>query len=223
MKTLQRRSMWVVVLTMFALFAMPDALAQRGGRSRSKPRSKPRSTPRKASPKKTSKKTVKKNSSWGKKKAKASSSKGSKADKALYENAKRNGTSYKTRGEASSAFKTKMANQKRADGNSTYSSKYATQPGSRPGHIPQSCKSGGNTYNISYNTQYGGYGYMGMGGTWMMYDAMADAAMMGMLMRNQGYYYGAAPRYYGGTVLTVIGGTAVILVLGVIFFKRKGT
>jgi hypothetical protein len=227
MTNLKRRSVWAVALAMFALFAIPDAVAQRrggGSRSRSTPRRSTPSKPRtKAAPKKTAtKKTTtatKEKAGYGKKSTKASSSKGSKADKALYEKAKRNGTSYKTRGEATSAFKTKMANQKRADGNPMYSSKYVAQPGTRPGHIPQTY--GGNT--IIYNQQYGGYGHMGVGG-WMMYNAMADATMMSMMMRNQGYHYGAAPRYGPGVgliTLTVVCGIIAVVAVGVVITRKS--
>ena len=75
-----------------------------------------------------------------------------------------------------------------------FPSKYASRPATRPSHVPQSTSVGGNTYNISYNAGRGGYGYMGVGGTWMMYNAMADAVMMGTLMSRGGYVYG--PRYY---------------------------
>lgn len=38
-----------------------------------------------------------------------------------------------------------------------------------------------------------------MGGTWMMYNALADIAMMNMLMHNHGYYYGASPVAVGAS------------------------
>jgi hypothetical protein len=50
---------------------------------------------------------------------------------------------------------------------------------------------GGSNVNVSYNSQYGGYGYMHPTlGTWMMYDMISDAAMMSTMMRNDGYYVG---------------------------------
>lgn len=76
-------------------------------------------------------------------------------------------------------FKTKYA--------SSYSSKYTAEPVSRPSHIPNAYVSGGNTYNISYNRGYGGYGYYGPSGAWIMYDAMHDAAMMSILMSRHNY------------------------------------
>lgn len=214
-RTMKRRSVWAVALAMFALFAIPDGMAQRG-RSSSRSRSTPRRTQRAQKPR-SKPKAQQQKSSWGKKSTKASSSKGSKADKALYEKAKRSGTAYKTRGAATQAFKTKHAKQ--------YGSKYTSKPGTRPSHIPQTYASGGTTYNISYNQGYGGYGYMGPLGAWMMYDAMADAAVMGRLMRNQGYYYGAAPRYGPGAgmiSLMVVGGIVVLVVGGVVIAKRLG-
>ena len=77
---------------------------------------------------------------------------------------------------------------------SQYKSTYATQPKTRPGHVPQTYRgAGGNTYNISYNSGHGGYGYMGPLGTWMMYDAMSDMAMYSyMSHRNPRYAYSEA-------------------------------
>lgn len=71
---------------------------------------------------------------------------------------------------------------------SQYKSTYATQPATRPEYIPQTYKSGGNTYNISYNSGYGGYGYMGPGGSWMMYDVMSDMAMYSYLSHRHPTY-----------------------------------
>ncbi|KKL77364.1 hypothetical protein LCGC14_2035600, partial [marine sediment metagenome] len=64
--------------------------------------------------------------------------------------------------------------------------------------------------------------------TWMMYNAMADAAMSpyyNRQMASAGYYYGAPPRYgpSGGMIaLMVIGGIVVVIFLGMVL-NRKGT
>lgn len=111
----------------------------------------------------------------------------SKQDKALASKAKASGTSYTNKKEATSAFKQKYSSQ--------YKSKYDTKPTTRPDHIPQTYSSGGKTYNITYNQQYGGYGYMGPSGSWIMYDAMMDVAMMSLLMQRHSYYYpGVVPQ-----------------------------
>jgi hypothetical protein len=103
------------------------------------------------------------------------------ADQALYNKAKTSGTAYTSKASATQAFKTKHASQ--------YTSKYDTKPATRPDHIPQTTTAGGKTYNVTYNQQYGGYGYMGPSGSWIMYDAMADAVMMSTLMNRHNYYY----------------------------------
>jgi hypothetical protein len=42
----------------------------------------------------------------------------------------------------------------------------------------------------------GGYGYYHPGlGTWLLYDALADAAMSDSIMYERGYYWGGAPVY----------------------------
>ncbi len=105
----------------------------------------------------------------------------SKADQKLYNKAKASGTAFKSKTAATKDFKAKHA--------SKYTSKYATKPTTRPSHIPQTTKVGNTTYNVTYNQQYGGYGYLGPGGSWIMYDAMRDAAMLSVLMSNRGYYY----------------------------------
>jgi hypothetical protein len=77
-------------------------------------------------------------------------------------------------------FKTKHA--------STYTSKFSSEPAKRPAHIPTTTTVGNTNVNVSYNSQYGGYGYMHPTlGTWMMYDVMSDMAMASMLMNNHGY------------------------------------
>lgn len=154
--------------------------------------------------------------SWGSSKSKATSSrKMTKADKALAAKAKKNGTSFKSKKEAQAAFKKKNATK--------YTSKYKTKPATRPSHIPQTTTVGGTSYNVTYNQGMGGYGYMGPSGAWIAYNAMADAAMMSMLMRQQGYY---APGMNTGAVvvhnpsglgfvwllISIIGGVVVIAV-----------
>ncbi|MDA1190643.1 MAG: hypothetical protein O3A46_03045 [Candidatus Poribacteria bacterium] len=114
------------------------------------------------------------------------------ADRALYQRASANGTAFQSRDAAVSDFRAKNASQ--------YGSQYASQPSSRPSHIPQSTTVDGRPVTINYNTTYGGYGYM-MGGQWMMYNALADAAMLSVLMNNRGYYYGAPPMAYGGEMV----------------------
>ena len=57
-----------------------------------------------------------------------------------------------------------------------YTTRYSKKPSVRPSHVPQKYNHGGNTYNISYNSTHGGYGYMG-GSGWIFYNALEDTAM----------------------------------------------
>ena len=109
---------------------------------------------------------------------------------ALYEQAKSKGTAYKTRDEAVSAFK--------AQNESKYKNQFSSQPSSRPDYIPQYYTGpNGSRYSVDYRPDLGGYGYYDPSlGRWMLYSVMADAVMMGMLMHNHGYYYGAPPVMY---------------------------
>lgn len=110
----------------------------------------------------------------------------SSADQALYNKANSAGTAYSSKTQATKAFKDKYSDQ--------YTSRYETKPTTRPKHIPETTQVGGKTYNITYNPTYGGYGYMGSNGRWTMYDTMADAAMVSMLMRRNNYYYSEPSR-----------------------------
>jgi hypothetical protein len=50
--------------------------------------------------------------------------------------------------------------------------------------------------NIVYNPTYGGYGYMDPTlGRWVMYNALANTATLGLLMSQHGYWWGAPPVY----------------------------
>lgn len=103
------------------------------------------------------------------------------ADQKLYDKAKSSGTAYSSKSAATDAFKSKYSKQ--------YTSRYASKPTTRPDHIPSTTSVAGKTYNITYDQRRGGYGYMGPGGSWVMYDAMADAAMLNLLMPRHYYYY----------------------------------
>ena len=104
-------------------------------------------------------------------------------DNAAYKAAKTSGKAFTSKDAAVADFKAKSA--------AKYTSTYKTEPATRPTHIPMTTTVGGSNVNVSYNSQYGGYGYMHPTlGTWMMYDMISDAAMMSTMMRNDGYYVG---------------------------------
>jgi len=211
---LNRLFIFIIVL----MFAVPEWMFSAPPRSRSRSSSRSKiSKPSKS--KSVSRSTSKK--ATGSRKASASKQKAvnrSATDQKSFEKAKSSGTAYKSKGEATSAFKQKNA--------SSYGSKYASQPTTRPSHIPQSTNVGGASYNVSYNSGYGGYGYMNTMGTWMMYDAMTDAIMLNTLMSSNNYYYDKTPTAVRhthdntGTVFLVLFAVVVGIAIVAFIFKN---
>jgi hypothetical protein len=110
------------------------------------------------------------------------------AQRGLYNSARRSGTIFSSKAEASQAFRNSYARD--------YSSTFASEPPVRPSYIPSSTYVGGRNVSIVYNPSLGGYGYFHPGlGTWMLFDALADAAVLDQAMSNRGYYWGGAPVY----------------------------
>ncbi|MHA1469526.1 MAG: hypothetical protein ACTSSP_03060 [Candidatus Asgardarchaeia archaeon] len=204
---------WLVVLSVAAIFllaSMSDVFARggsRGGGSRGGSRSGARSSNKSSNRSSNRAKTqTKRKASTGRAKT---APKRSAVSKKSFETAKKNGTAFKSKSEATAAFKSKNS--------AKYTSKYTKQPASRPSHIPQTTRVGNTNVNISYNSGYGGYGYMNNVGTWMMYSAMSDAVMMNTLMTRNNYVYGRPPGNYNGLLgvvaLLVVGGIVVAIVL----------
>jgi hypothetical protein len=155
---------------------------------------------------------------WGSKSATTSpAAPKSAVDNAAYKAAKTSGKAFTTKDAAVADFKAKSA--------AKYTSTYKTEPTTRPSHIPTTTTVGGSNVNISYNSQYGGYGYMHPSlGTWMMYDMISDAAMMGVMMQRDGYYVGAQPAVIhhssgGGNILIIVV-FCTILAIVCIFIMR---
>ena len=213
-----------------------DAYGQRGG-SRSSSRS--YSKPKASQPKKTTQKSNKNNnwnknnkkndkatsskSGWGSKKgstkprmSKAEAKQKTAAEKALHDRAKKQGTHFNSRSDATAAFK----QQKGAEIKQKYPTSFSSQPSTRPDYIPQSTSVGGKTYNITYNQSHGGYGYMDALGTFILYDMMTDAMFMNTQMRQYGYAYGQPQVYHatggGFGILGVIISVVVIAVIIVV-------
>ena len=110
------------------------------------------------------------------------------SQRGLYDSARRSGTLFSSKAEAAQSFKSRYA--------SDYGSKFASEPAARPSYVPSTTFIGGRSVNIMYNQGLGGYGYFHPGlGTWILYDALADAAMSDSIMYNRGYYWGGAPVY----------------------------
>ena len=223
-----RRRSWFLTVLGLALIAVPsDAFAQRrgGSRSRSTTRvSKPKASKPKAAKQKRGKsggKASAKKGSWGSGKKKAGKSKKvTKEDQKAYDRAKAAGKTAPNRAAAMDKFRNNPVNAKK------YTSTYASQPATRPGHIPRTTIVGGAQTTIIYNQASGGYGYMNSLGTFILYNAMADVAMRPYYDRqlaSAGYVYGPRP-----VVVTGFGmGSVVVVLLGVIivmvvFFRMRG-
>jgi hypothetical protein len=110
------------------------------------------------------------------------------SQRGLYDSARKNGTLFSSKAEASQAFRSKYAKD--------YGSTFASEPSARPSYIPSSTNVGGQNVNVVYNQGLGGYGYLHPTlGTWILFDALTDAAMADSLMSSRGYYWGGAPAY----------------------------
>ncbi len=121
----------------------------------------------------------------------------------LFDSARRSGTLFASKTEASRAFRNSYGRD--------YASTFASEPQVRPSYIPSSAMVGGRNVNIVYSPALGGYGYLHpLLGTWMLYDALSDAAMLDRAMYGRGYYWGGAPVYvshgpgFMGLALTVL-------------------
>ena len=214
----------VLFVTATLLFAGLDEVFARRSGSRSRSFSRPRSSSSRSrtssKPTSSSSKSTKPTTS----KRTTTASKRTAAQQKSYEAAKKMGTAYKSKSEATAAFK--KANT------SKYTSKYTKKPATRPSHIPASTSVGGQNYPISYNAGMGGYGYTNSLGAWVMYDAMMDAAMVSTLMTRNNYYYDpviARTPYRGPSfgniilVLTLVVGVIIVAIVGVAIKNKMFT
>lgn len=216
---------WKILLAIVLMASVSDVVSgnafARGGRSRpsrsSPSRSRPSRSPSKSKPSSSRSTRAKSTTS---KRTKSTVPKRSAADQKAYNKAKASGTAFSSRSAATSNFKSKHADK--------YKSTYATKPATRPSHVPESTKVGGTTYNVTYNQQHGGYGYMGPSGSWMMYDAMTDVVVLSMLMRQNDYYYDAGPlgepgARRGGLIVFFVGvGVLTVIVVAAVIINKSG-
>jgi hypothetical protein len=105
----------------------------------------------------------------------------SSVDQATLNRARTQGTAFSSRAEAERAFQRDYANR--------YPSTFSREPAQRPNYIPSQTTVDGRSYDVAYNPQYGGYGFM-RDGTWMAYNVFRDVALLGLLMRQNSYVYG---------------------------------
>lgn len=138
----------------------------------------------------------------------------SQADKALYSRAKQSGTVYQNREEAAKAFEKKYS--------SSFATTFKEEPKTRPNYIPPATEN----RPIVYSERYGGYGYWNGGGpnlgTFILYNALADAAVRDNLMVQKGYYYGPTPSNINGfsVVVIVFVVIAVIVIVSGVFLRK---
>lgn len=99
------------------------------------------------------------------------------------------GTAFKTKEEAVTAFKTKHAND--------YNTKFSSEPSKRPDYIPMTTQIGGREVPVQYDSRQGGYGFLDTNGKWRTYEVIRDVAMLGLLMHRDNYAYGPPPGYGG--------------------------
>jgi len=124
----------------------------------------------------------------------------------LYESAQRNGTLFSSRRDAEHAFRKAYGSQ--------YTSSFAIEPSMRPAYIPFSTLVNGRNANIVYNSALGGYGYFDpFQGRWVLYDALANAATMSLLLSQHSFYWGVPSVY----VSHGIGFLRIAFVLFVLF------
>ncbi len=193
---IRRSNIWTLLTLSLLILLSEPLLARRGGGfsggGRSFSRSSSFSAPRKTSS--------------------FSGTRQSSVNKNNYYRAKQNGTLYSNKSQAQSAFRNKYSKQ--------YGSKFASKPSRRPDYIPNSTTVKGRQYPISYNSQYGGYGYLNALGTFVLYDALSDTLMMNRLMNQNGYYYGGGMR--GGYIFGYNRGFFFFALFGILFLLISG-
>lgn len=157
--------------------------------------SKPKSSPAASSSSKPSTSTIKSSFSWGSSSSSKSSvvkpanKTASSVDSKITSSTKSSGKSFSSKESAISSFKADNAKETVKGGK--FTSRYDSPPSVRPSHIPATTTVANKNVNVTYNSQYGGYGYMHPTlGTWMMYDMLSDAAMISAMSHNHGYYSG---------------------------------
>ena len=135
--------------------------------------------------------------------------------KTKYDSAQKSGKVFQSRDQAVNKWKTENAGK--------FENKFTTPPAKKPDYIPNTYSSPtGYSAPISYNQQYGGYGYMDALGTFILWDAMTDIAFQNNHMNQSGYYVGNAPkepifvqpeeRFPWGTFVI---GVLMVLVIGI--------
>ncbi len=184
----RRAGVWALLLTLAFLLLPEDLWARRGGRvsfggSSSFSRPSSRSFPSRAQSWGSSRPSTvtPRMGSRGESRPAARPSYG--VDQSVLNRARTQGTVFQSRGDAQRAFERDNAGK--------YPSTFSREPANRPGYIPSTTTVDGQTYDVRYSSQHGGYGYMRDGG-WVGYNALRDMAILSMLMRQNSYVYPTA-------------------------------
>ena len=208
----------VALVTLMGLtFVSEDVLARGGSRSSSSSRSsysKPKSTPSRTYSKPAPKKITPSKTKSSRVTAKP---KMTPAKQKSLETAKKNGTAFKSKDDATAAFKKNQAGK--------YPAKYATKPATRPEHIPATTMVNGRSVNVVWNADRGCYGYPGSTlGAFIAYDMMSDAIMMNTMMSRNHYLvqppvthvqvHRTSPSLFG----IIFGILSILIILAIIFF-----
>lgn len=106
-------------------------------------------------------------------------------DQATLNRARTQGTIFNSRADAERAFERDYANR--------FPSSFSREPAQRPSHIPPTTTVDGRSYDVAYNPQRGGYGFM-RDGSWVAYNVFRDVAFLSLLMRQNGYVHAQSPR-----------------------------
>lgn len=179
----------IIAVMILAIAAPTDAFGQRSRSGGSRPSSSQRSSPSKSSKPSSS--------GWGSKKETAKptskpASKPNKAEQALYEKARKQGTVYKSREEAVAAFKAKHGEQLKKE----YPTTFDNEPPSRPSYIPPSYTPPGRSEPVPlvYRPETRSYSWFDAAvGSYIVYDILEDdkSPVVASQMQKAGYVYGA--------------------------------
>lgn len=156
-------------------------------------------------------------SSWGSKSSTPTTTAAkpaNKAEAALYEQTKKQGTTYASREEAVTAFKASQSEQVKKQ----YTSSFSNEPSSRPSYIPPTYVPPGYSQPVKvvYRSDLGGYGWFNSAlNTYVLYDILTDdrSPVIASHMANSGYTY--APSSGGGHFFLIF--IIVIVLVAVVF------
>ena len=191
----KRAGVWALLVTLVFLLLPQDLWARRGGRvsfGRSSSFSRPssRSFPSRANSWGSSRPTTVTPRMGSRGESRPATSRAYGVDQSVLNRARAQGTVFQSRGDAQRAFERDNANK--------FPSTFSREPANRPAYIPSTTTVDGQQFDVRYNSQQGGYGYM-RNGAWVGYNALRDMAILSMLMRQNSYVYPTSSQSANGT------------------------